>query len=479
MAYEHLIAADGTIDDTLGTLVSTINEESKTKFCIDAAKALGPSQPLPDFCRRVWDYVNQNVHYQLDGLTANKQDYKEEIWTPAKTVAEGRGDCKKMAILIGSILVAGGVTPVLKHIEYEPVDGLDNDYTHIYVIVPYPDLTSYIVLDTTPETDEHGNVLTPAQFNTEVAYKTGNLYFLNQSQMEVWKMGANRTGANANTPSFMNELHGSSGQLLDSMQMGATKSSAGVTIHPHVQALISKGVPHHVAVSNVLTQKFGHYKYDAKVANIPYDQQRGSFLELVKENAGDIAAQLAGTLAKKPDALNELWHVLGGSEMELKQAVLEGAQKPAKPIPAGELAGAAIGKGFFKKLLHGAAKILHFVAPIVNTIIPGAGSVINAVADKADTIAKGLPDTTPTAPPPSPSEMPKDHEGIHSAPVGHAGSFISHPLVVLMKTALLANVVATYHLHLSTHAAHVWAGVASISCLPIFYIYKYLTNGRI
>jgi len=482
MAYEQLISADGTIDDTLSTLVDTINEESKSKFCIDAARLLGPTTPLPDFLRRVYDYVQANVRYQLDGNTTDGKEFKEEIWTPAKIVAVGRGDCKKMATLIGCILKAAGIEPILKHVEMPSVHGEENDYTHIYVIVPNPDLSNYIVLDTTPETDMDGNIVRPAMFNEECKYQDGQLYFLNQQAMEVWKMGAKRTGANNSDPVFMDSLTTASGQLIDNMQMGGVFQHL---LHPKVAEMLKKGLPHHLAVQNVLAEKFGHYKNAPKVANIPFEQQRGALLQLIDHNYQGIATHLANAMAIKPDVLDEVWHIMGGDILGIKNAIIAAAKKePAMEegesniSPSHKNVSGLFKKGFFKKILHGAAQVLHFVAPIANAIIPGAGGVLNGIANKADKAAEILPTPPAAAPAPPVADIPKDPGGHHASPVTSSGSLLSHPVTTFCKTCLVISVSCT-NFHLSAHTSALLGTLTIVMFFPIFYTYKFLTNGRI
>jgi len=64
-----------------------------------------------------------------------------------------------------------------------------------------------------------------------------------------------------------------------------------------------------------------------RLMQFPIVTQRGAFLELLRNNEHGLASQLAVVLGHNPDALNDVWHSIGGDISALKAAVLDGAKK--------------------------------------------------------------------------------------------------------------------------------------------------------
>lgn len=196
IGFDKLISKDAGVDDTLALIISTINEYSKDQFVHDVVAKLGPVTDRNAFIRKVFDYYCRNVSYILD-----KQGV-EKVYTPARTICEGKGDCKKSATFLSAVLSAAGIDSVLKHVYYNSSDS----YTHIYVIVPNPDLTDYITLDPTNN----------CQYDKEVRYKSATLYFLNGKKMQLRQMGAAPTFNNGALP-FSDEIETGCHNLSDNI----------------------------------------------------------------------------------------------------------------------------------------------------------------------------------------------------------------------------------------------------------------------
>lgn len=373
VAWKQILATDATVDDTLEAIVNTVNDWSNNPFSVEAAKAFAPKGNKLDYMHRLFDWCCANVDYKLD---PNGTEY---INTPNLTFLNGTGDCKKITILLASILKAAGITPVLKHVYY---DG-NTRYSHIYVIVPYPDLNNYITLDPTNE----------CKFNKEVEYADATLYFLDGSKKEL-DMDLVMMG-NSNTGNDMVGIiaHGCRG--MDN-SMGIIAMNVANPTHADI---LKKLLPNKPATAEHL-------------ANIPIENQRGSFLELVKMNADGIASNLLTAMGKNPEGFSKFWTDIGGNVPELKQAVLTGGAKPATSTAQEGISGFNL-----KSLLHGAAGVLRAVAPLANTLIPGAGVAIDGIADKADQIANNIPVKNAQGQLTPPPTLPAD-TGIKIAPTG-------------------------------------------------------------
>lgn len=407
VGYDKLVKKHASVDDTLALIVHAANTESKSSFIKNLVEKLGPTTPRDEFLRRVFDYYCRNVTYLLD------KNGVEKVYTPARTISEGKGDCKKAATFLASVLIAAGITPVFKHVYYAG----DDDFTHIYVIVPNPDYTHYITLDPTNN----------CRYNKEVNFKKGTLYFINGKHMELRMMGGPQNSENMTDMlcSGSDEMLGrmidaggttavAKGNFFNKLKTDYLKYSPDAIV---LQAALKAGKSLHDSVLHTLAPK--NTKLQAAVKNIPLESQRGAFLELIKQNVDGLATNLAKALGTNPKALDSVWQTLGGDLAGLKQEVLNGAKMPITSSQ-GMTGPQYIGKFSLKNLLHGASIILHAVAPLVNVIVPGAGAAINALANKAEAIAQSVPQIVngQIIPPPP---LPIDTKGVKIPLHGQGG----------------------------------------------------------
>jgi hypothetical protein len=499
VGFDKLITDDADVDDTLNLIVHTVNTYSKDGFVKQVVKKLTtPVQSREEFIHALFDYYCRNVSYLLD------QPGIEKVYTPARTIDEGEGDCKKAATFLAAVLEAKGIEPILKHVYYSN----GGDYTHIYVIVPNPGFTKqveYITLDPTND----------CQYNKEVKYSKATLYFLNGKHMELRQMGGppeehERTVKSFNIPfseaiqTGCHEMGNAFDELNDNPNLylsgGVGKGKKinfghllnNVLLHnPYTQAALAlvKGGEH--LQNGILKALKVPAKTLLAVHDIPLEQQRGSMLALITNNVGGIASHLALTLGTNPHALDDVWGIVGGDINALKAEVLAGSKKP--PININDKKAEAlieqrtikgpeyIAGDFFKKLLHGAAALLRAVAPVVNAIIPGSGAVISKIADTADNIANNLPTINKNGVtfPPAP-QLPVDTHGAKvPSPSGKGhlkgGNFISSPIGTLFSTVFVSNAFCNLQ-YFSDHTAYIITGAATVLCIPIFYLYKKLLN---
>lgn len=198
MAWKVVVKTDFDVDDTIKLIVDTVNEYSTSEFVEKLKnKLLKKSSSLNSFLHHLFDYVCNNVEYQLDPPT------DERVTTPERLIRDGIGDCKKMTTLIASVLKAAGITPLLKVISY---DG--TNYEHIYVIVP-DENKGYITLDP----------VNNCKYNAEIPHKKAKVIDLNNKEMPTLSLlGRNQSRFQYVTPGntdvqpiqqrFLNSLHG-------------------------------------------------------------------------------------------------------------------------------------------------------------------------------------------------------------------------------------------------------------------------------
>jgi hypothetical protein len=523
-AFDTLIKADATTDDTLALIVSTAKDYSKHGFAQECAKLLCPPGTDRDTClRNVFNYYCRNVKYILD------QKGIEKVYTPARTISEGEGDCKKAATYIASVLLATGrpdLVPVFKWVLYSGND----EFSHIYVIVPINGSTNnYVTLDPTNN----------CQYDKEVKYNNGTLYFVNGKKMELRQMGYsdNEMKGRFNIP-WSNHINEGTSKMTNDLEqislpgIGAASSKA-----------IKLPVPAaHKAIVAKLTQ--GKPQLAASLNNIPLVNQRGAFLQLIKTNSGGIASNLVQVLAKKPDALNALWKTIGGDETHLKQMILAGSKVKAASISGAEYIGAMDFQGYQlvvngnpidlngvtlgvlneymnihqipkdlqhdydalqnlaanvvhgswvpplpapgdpklpapahakKTLLQAAAGVLNVIAPIANAIIPGAGAVLNGLADNANKAQAVVDSVNAAAIVPS---IPQDPTGVNDTSQhfkGNPKGGTSHGSTMGsiyggMFTGTMLIYVSHYHFGIFT--TNIIAGIWQ-SALLVFTLYQW------
>ena len=217
MAF-HFTIPQASIQDTIRYILNFVNKYSSDPFVVQFASDLQPSGDKEQFIKRLFNYICQNGYYKLD------EDGEEEVWTPAKTIRTRNSagkfqyDCKKITILIGSILKAAGIDPVLKHVYYTDDKGGYKDYTHIYIIVPYPDMQHYITVDPTNS----------CMYNTEVDHDKATLYFLNGQTQEAAPMNLHLMGNNnqkSKSPSVLSMFGESAGCVECDMNAIVRKSN--------------------------------------------------------------------------------------------------------------------------------------------------------------------------------------------------------------------------------------------------------------
>lgn len=286
MAFQFTIH-NASIQDTLRYILNFVNTYSKDPFVVGFANDLNTSGSKEDFIKRLFNYICQHGQYQLD------QDGQEEVWTPAKTISTRNAagkfqyDCKKITILIGSVLKAAGIEPVLKHILYGDGKGGYQDYTHIYIIVPYPDMDHYLTVDPTNN----------CMWNTEVPHDKGTLYFLNgqskPEKMDLHLIGNNNSNQSAfkNNASVMEMFGRSAGQVQDDMNaiMGSIGAGPALTAPEQAQLqhyilMIRQGIAlsqQDAAMYHALSQKFaasqGETNLDFTTPSGSYNKEGGFY----------------------------------------------------------------------------------------------------------------------------------------------------------------------------------------------------------
>lgn len=162
MPWEKTVSYNADTDEVVALINKTMLDYSKSPFVVNLAKELTGGKPvsLSNYIRSIFNYACRNVQYERDPVGW------EKIFTPERLIQEGKGDCKKFTVLLGSLLLAAGLDAkaiVPKVVSY---DGAN--WEHIYITVQLPGKI-YAVID--PVND--------CKLNREVWYEKAKLYHLN------------------------------------------------------------------------------------------------------------------------------------------------------------------------------------------------------------------------------------------------------------------------------------------------------------
>ena len=307
-----LVKRNAALPDTVALIVQVINENLDSPYVQMVARTLSEGVDRDTFMRRTFDYVLHNVQYFLD------KDGKELVLKPATTKYNGRGDCKKMTVMIADILEAGsrmrgfGITPLLKHIFYH-----HDEYTHIYPIVPTA--SGYVTLDVV---DKIYNREVPA---SEIAL--ANVYDIKGNRMDLYT-GTIPGGSNNTTRPTINEA---SDRMLTDLRFVAGCRTMGQTEQNAILA--------DLLTSDYLTmgarkkktkeeRKENRKKVFDKFKNVGLAPIRGAALGLMKLNAFNLAGLMARAFNAQPQSVEKLWSGLGGDVTVFKKTIIEGSKKP-------------------------------------------------------------------------------------------------------------------------------------------------------
>src|ERR1700722_68311 len=288
--WEKTLKDEATTSDVLNAIVATVRAYCRSSFALAAVKHIKEycqqtgCTSSEDFIKALYEWACRNLDYKLD------PEGNEIIRTPDLSVRLQNADCKKFSILLGSILCAAGYEPIFKHVFYE---GNDN-YSHIYIILPNPDLQNYITLDCTLDV-----------YDKEVKYKSYCLYLLNGQKMPSNGYKLTMMGK-ANTTGWASDIGCAADNVLNTAK----------TVGRGIGDSSSSGTGTDVTAI-----------------------ARGMFLSAIHNNINGIATQMLAALSKNPNAINDIWQKYGGAPADIKELVLLGSQLPPTYVPGGATIG--------------------------------------------------------------------------------------------------------------------------------------------
>lgn len=399
MSWEKTISRNADASDTINLIIETIRDYGDTEEVREKAAKLKPEGDKYHYFKRLFDDVYQTIRYKLDNPGT------EEVWTPKKLMREKQGDCKKMATLIASVLKQVGIEPYLKHVEFT-----GEDYSHIYVIVPYPTLDNYVTID--PVND--------GKFDEEVKHDKATIYDLNGNKMELKQMGKTPTTNNGGTKyAFVDSLAYTNATIDNDIsslagcgcQIGAEPSLSELErIYGELLTSDFATMPNRTAVTTQqptdTTQAFSigrlskeerkarRQRILAKVKTVSLALPRAAFLFVLRVNPKKFANKMAAAFAKDPNKVNAFWVKVGGNTADLQKAILAGSSVPPIEVKTDASGGLSVSdmRGIKGIGIIGAATIataLTTATPLIiaaNTLIKGlkAGAGTEGTQEESD-----------------------------------------------------------------------------------------------
>jgi len=304
---ETLVKKNAQLDDTINLIVSRINTDFNTPYIAGICEKYNAADPdRLAFLERLQDYVYRNVKYVLD------VEPKEVVTMPTTTILRGKGDCKKMTVIIGSVLRHANIPFCIKHIFY-----WDVDFTHVYIIVPYPNAKGYITVD--PVENPY--------FDNEVRnIKKANVYDKNGNKMDLYT-GATTSGSYRASSTF---AEGSTGIMNDLSEISGIGCMSGLNTMQYLQLqniLFDDSTISGIGRKTKEERKERRQKVLNKFKEVGLEEPRAAFLALVRVNALKLATTLVRSWNKNPAAVTNMWQKVGGNIDELKKIMAAGAKQ--------------------------------------------------------------------------------------------------------------------------------------------------------
>jgi hypothetical protein len=106
------------------------NNRTLVRWCVDAVDAAWPLIEWPSGIPRR-DAARIAHAYAKDVVQYVREDGDQLIRMPWRTVADGQGDCKSLAVLVASLCRAAGRRVVLRFVKFPG----ENWFGHVYAVV--------------------------------------------------------------------------------------------------------------------------------------------------------------------------------------------------------------------------------------------------------------------------------------------------------------------------------------------------------
>jgi hypothetical protein len=336
LSFNEVVKTKASSDEVVKEIIKMANEQKNSSFVLQVVKSLSYGQPdEKTFLKRVFVYACYAVKYQAD------PQGHEIIFTPKLLIKHGEGDCKKFSTFISAVLLAKGITPVLRVCSYA-----GDDWEHIYVIVP--DGKSYITLDP----------VNKCLYNKEVKFLYCRNYYLNGDKSKIIPMNKLSRMGNANnrSSSMVSGLALSADAILGDMSLNPAKANRNkcrCNFKPHHiehmaesfamrgEELDNEGISgigkrqkHHLSKAERKAKRKRFFKRVLKKGElVAFAPARGAFLGLVllgkllmhSPLKINLAHKLALAYQHHPAEINKIWEDFGGNPAKLKKAIIKGS----------------------------------------------------------------------------------------------------------------------------------------------------------
>lgn len=142
---DHTEKKGATVSDTVHFIPKVIKKSlwMVRKYVDQELRGLSVEQA----CRKLWHFVKEHIAYEKDDpeykKEKNKRENREQIRSPRRLIADGKGDCDCMTTFVDTCMTEFGVTGIINRITEYDYNGF---FQHIYSLIPNGK-GKYIIMD--------------------------------------------------------------------------------------------------------------------------------------------------------------------------------------------------------------------------------------------------------------------------------------------------------------------------------------------
>jgi len=132
----------GSTGDVVAIMQELIKQASKDPQIQQLAAILKAAQlDHLEVCNSLLNFATRSIYYATDPA------HTQQIRTPTRSLADGKGNCVDYAVLIGSILKALNISAALRIVRFAP----STNFGHVYIV------SNGVVIDPVILQDESGS----------------------------------------------------------------------------------------------------------------------------------------------------------------------------------------------------------------------------------------------------------------------------------------------------------------------------------
>lgn len=142
---DHTVKRGATVSDTVHFVPKVVKKclWMVRKYVDQELRGLSVEQA----CRKLWYFVKEHIAYEKDDPEYKKEknirENREQIRSPRRLIADGKGDCDCMTTFVDACMTEFGITGIINRITEYDYNGY---FQHIYSLIP-DGKGKYIIMD--------------------------------------------------------------------------------------------------------------------------------------------------------------------------------------------------------------------------------------------------------------------------------------------------------------------------------------------